>query len=438
MPHLTILGGGPSGLAVGYYARKCNFPFTIYEASDRVGGNCITIKHGEFLFDSGAHRLHDKFEDITKEIRRLLGDDLQKIDAPSQIYHEGKFIDFPLSPFNLLRNLGLYNCWKAGADLIYTRLKKRSDDHSFENFAIHTYGRNLAQRFLLDYSQKLWGLPCRNLSPAISGSRMKGLDLKTFLIEAIFGRQRKSEHLDGSFYYPRMGYGEISEALANFCEGQNIHRRCRVTKIRHDLDRIKTIEVNGSETVEVDLLINTLPINLFISIMDPAVPAEMEILAKSLRFRNVVLVALFIDRAGITANASIYFPDANYPFTRVYEPRNRSRWMAPSGKTSLVAEIPCNGEDELWKGDPARLQQLVIGPLREIFHLAEPEILDSRVVRIPNAYPVLEIGCEEKSEQLFRYLGRFKNLHLSGRSGLFAYTHLHDLMKLGKDLVEAI
>ena len=147
---------------------------------------------------------------------------------------------------------------------------------------------------------------------------------------------------------------------------------------------------------------------------------------------------MFIDRAGITANASIYFPDANYPFTRVYEPRNRSRWMAPSGKTSLVAEIPCNGEDELWKGDPARLQQLVIGPLREIFHLAEPEILDSRVVRIPNAYPVLEIGCEEKSEQLFRYLGRFKNLHLSGRSGLFAYTHLHDLMKLGKDLVEAI
>ncbi len=60
IPHLSILGAGPAGLALGYYAKKHEIPFTLYEARDTPGGNCTTFRHGEFLFDSGAHRLHDR------------------------------------------------------------------------------------------------------------------------------------------------------------------------------------------------------------------------------------------------------------------------------------------------------------------------------------------------------------------------------------------
>ena len=87
---ISILAGGPAGLSVGYYARKHNLPFTIYEASDRVGGNCITHRQGDFLFDSGAHRLHDKDEEVTREIQQLLGDELHRVSAPSQIFFSGK------------------------------------------------------------------------------------------------------------------------------------------------------------------------------------------------------------------------------------------------------------------------------------------------------------------------------------------------------------
>ena len=69
--NITILGGGPAGLAVGYYARKNSLDFTIYEANNHIGGNCITFRHGDFLFDSGAHRLHDKDVEITEEIKSL-------------------------------------------------------------------------------------------------------------------------------------------------------------------------------------------------------------------------------------------------------------------------------------------------------------------------------------------------------------------------------
>ncbi len=87
--HTTILGGAPSGLAVGYYAKKNKLPFTMYEASSRMGGNCISLKRGGFLFDSGADRFHDKYADVTEEVKKLLGEALRKINALSQIYHNG-------------------------------------------------------------------------------------------------------------------------------------------------------------------------------------------------------------------------------------------------------------------------------------------------------------------------------------------------------------
>src|SRR5690606_13993051 len=80
---LNILGGGPAGLAAGYHARKEGLPFRVYEASSEVGGNCRTLRWGNVLFDTGAHRLHDRDPYVTAELRGLLGDDLLEVHAPS-------------------------------------------------------------------------------------------------------------------------------------------------------------------------------------------------------------------------------------------------------------------------------------------------------------------------------------------------------------------
>ena len=235
--HITILGGGTAGLAVGYYARKNRLPFTIYEASNRIGGNCITLKHRDFLFDSGAHRFHNKDVQVTEELKALLGDDFREISVPSQIYYNGRFIDFPLSPLNLLRNLGLYAFAKAGFELVGSKLRGCERNGNFENFALYTYGKTVANSFLLNYSEKLWGLPCNRLSSSISGRRMKGLNLKTFLKEAIFGHAAKTKHLDGSFHYPKMGFGTISEKLGEFCGKENVFKDSRITRILHNHTR---------------------------------------------------------------------------------------------------------------------------------------------------------------------------------------------------------
>ena len=102
---LDILGAGPAGLGVGYYAKQNRIPFSIFELSNYVGGNSKTITNGEFRYDTGAHRLHNKHSSATQMVKELIGEDLKLVNVPSKIYHNGSMVDFPLNISNLLDSL---------------------------------------------------------------------------------------------------------------------------------------------------------------------------------------------------------------------------------------------------------------------------------------------------------------------------------------------
>ncbi|HXV28353.1 MAG TPA: FAD-dependent oxidoreductase [bacterium] len=435
-PHISILGGGPAGLGVAYYAKKASLPFTLYEASSSLGGNARTLSHNGFLFDTGAHRWHDKFPDITADMLELMGSNITKIHVPSQIFYNGRYIDFPLSPFNLIANLGLGKCMRAGFELAGAMLNKsKPNDGSFESFALQTYGRTIAEVFLLNYSEKLWGRPCRLLSPSISGKRLKGLNLSTFLKEVFHGSKAKTEHLDGAFYYPVYGIGMIADEIAKFCGPDLMQTNSRITRLFHDGKRIHTLEINGDAKIKVEEIASTLPLPLLLQLLDPAPEKDVLELSRSLSFRNLILVGVFLNRYLITPNASVYFPTKDFMFSRIYEPKNRSAKMAPQGKTSLLAEIPCSPGDDIWNLKDEDVTKIVCDQLSKIGWVKESELIDTSIHRFPYAYPILEMGFEEKVSKIFDSLRRFENLKLSGRSGEFKYIHIHDLMKMGKNLV---
>ena len=433
--HISILGGGMAGLAVGYYAKKNGIPFTIYEAGNRIGGNCVTFRHGDFLFDSGAHRFHDKDNEITEDIKELVGKDLKKVDIPSRIYHKGKFIDFPLSPLNLMTNLGLSTIVRAAGEVIASKMTDRSEFRNFADFVRRTYGNTIASLFLLNYSEKVWGKPCSELSVRISGERLKGLDVKGLLSAALIRRSAQAEHVEGSFYYPAGGIGTIPRKLAENCGAGNVLQSSRITRIIHDHNRIAAIEVNGEGSLPTREVVSTLPLNTVLQLMDPSPPKEILHCAQQLRFRNVILVALFLNTEAITSAATVYFPAAEFPYTRVYEPKNRSVDMSPSGKTSLVAEIPCQTEDALWHADDNQLTGLFRSHLLRIEWIREEEIIGSAVKRMRYAYPILEVGAEENVQRIHSFLQNFRNLKVSGRNGKFVYAWMHNMMRFGKEIV---
>ena len=60
------------------------------------------------------------------------------------------------------------------------------------------------------------------------------------------------------------------------------------------------------------------------------------------------------------------------------------------------------------------------------------EILDCKVVRMPYAYPILDINSSRYTARAFKYLDTIENLHLIGRNTEFKYLHVHDLFKKSK------
>jgi protoporphyrinogen oxidase len=437
--HVTVLGAGIAGLALGYYARRAGIEATLYERDAVPGGLSVTFAQDGFLFDSGAHRFHDKDEEITRDVQALLGEDLQPVHRPSMIFEGGRFLRFPFRLPDVLGHLGPVLLARCALELVAARLSWRrpGGPESFAAYALGRYGRTMADRFLLGYSQKLWGVPCERLSSRVGGGRLSGLDARQFLVDTVLGRRASPGHVDGSFFYPRRGIGMLADALAAASGPEALRTRTEVASVRHDGRRIESVSLAGGTRFEVDQLVSTLPLETLLARLDPPAPERVRRLAGALVHRDLALVALLLRRESVMAAATVYFPDPRVPFTRLTEPRNRSEAMSPPGHTSLVAEIPCRSGDEHWRADDAELVAAVRRPLERIGWLRGGELVGSRVVRMRHAYPVLAIDHDRSLEPVLRWLGRFENLTLAGRNGRFEYGWMHDALRAGKDVVAA-
>ncbi len=428
---ISILGGGPAGLAVGYYLTKAGLPLTLFESEDTPGGACRTIQVDDVRSDLGAHRLHNVHTDVTEEIQKLLADDLRIVNVPSRVYCRGKWAKFPLTPLGLIKTLGVGAVAKSTISILF---RSAEDADNFQEDAERKYSKRIAKSFLINYSEKLWGQPADTLSPDVSGERLDGLNLRSLMRDLLF--RRHSEHLDGAFYYPRYGFGQITDALASRIN--HIHLSKRATKILHENDRISTIVFDNGEQVNGGRVISTIPITTFLRMLEPAPPEEIIALAETLRFRHVRLVMLVVNRPFVARSASLYFPDKSIPFTRVYEPKNRSVDMSPEDKTALVVEYPYSDGDDIDEMSEKALIENTKRVLESLALVGPEDIIGATDRRIPTAYPILTVDSAVTLGPIMKYIGRFTNLHVIGRSAEFEYTHFHDLMHRGRLLSEEI
>ncbi|MDX1907253.1 MAG: FAD-dependent oxidoreductase [Bacteroidia bacterium] len=436
MIHLDILGGGPAGLFAGYYAKKAQLPFSIYEASGRIGGNCKTFEHGDFKYDSGAHRFHDKNPKMTQEILELMGDEMDEVFAPSFIFYKGKLIHFPITPANMFSKLDPVTLLR-GVYHFLTDKSRIPEVRHFQDYAYRKYGKVIADLFLTNYSHKLWGMPTDQLSTNIAGSRLKELNLQTMITEFLYPN-RKARHLEGAFFYPKDGFGRIMDRVGDYCDWDNIQLNSRITRIFHDHKRITAFEVNGETRVDASVVVSSLPLSLFLQNMDPVAPAHVLEVVRSMKFRHLKLVCIFLDREAVNNAATLYFPDYKYIFTRVYEPRNRSRLMSPPGKTSLIIEVPYSFGDNVENMSDETLLGLVREQFLSTGLIKDTEILDMIVQKLPFAYPILENDFDKKVAVINTYFDQFENLYHTGRSGKFEYSWTHNMMEYGETIVNTI
>jgi protoporphyrinogen oxidase len=441
-----VLGGGLAGLAAGYSLTKANISTTVIEAGPVVGGLSRTERVGEFLYDLGGHRFHTKDKDVDNFIRMLMGDELIEVSRSSKIFLKDRFFDYPLKPLNAIGGLGAFTVARIMADYAFERARSVLGNGrcvSLEDWVVKKFGRTMFNIYFKQYSEKVWGIDCKRISEKWVAKRIRGLSLWSALKNAFFKFSGKDiPTLVDSFVYPRLGIGRISDRLREEIETTNsVLTSSPVIKVKRSGKRITSLMVGGpsGETdVQPGAVISTIPVNTLVKMMDPAPPDDVLEAASNLRFRDLLLVTVMVDRENVTDQTWIYIPEKKIPFGRLHEPKNWSPDMAPAGKTHLVVEYFCFRGDDVWDTSDEEISRQTIEGLEDLGFIESGQVIGTEVLRVPRAYPLFEVGFEDNVQRLFDWLDDFENLHMAGRSGMFEYYNMDHAIISGFEVADEI
>ena len=433
-----VLGGGLAGLAAGWALTQAGRRVQVLEAGGGVGGLARTIVRDGFRFDLGGHRFLTTDARVERLVRELLGPELVMVPRASRIYLRGKWIEYPLKPRSALFGLGLR---RSGAILLgyaaasVARRLRPVPLVSLEDWVVANFGRPLFELYFREYSEKLWGVGCHEISAEWMAQRVQGLSLGAAIRRALLKRGPALPTLADRFIYPRLGIGRIAERLRDEIERSSpIATGTRVVRMRHDGRRIESVIVRrGDQEHELrsEAILSTIPLTQIIQALSPHAPVEVRTAAARMRYRDLVIVAVMLERERATDQTWIYFPGKDIPFGRLHEPTNWSAAMAPPGCTLLVTEHFCFRGDSTWSTSDAELIETTAGHLEKLGFIHRREVRDGMVLRIPAAYPLFEVGYQERSQAVCDYLERFDNLKLAGRGGLFRYYNTDQAIASG-------
>lgn len=443
---IIVLGGGPTGLSAGYVLTKAGFKVKIFEGDSAVGGLSKTIVHDGFRFDLGGHRFFTKDEAVDKFVKDLMDGELLSVPRKSKIYMRNRYFDYPLKPLNAIFGMGLFTTWKILSNYAAERLKgiiKKPDNISLEDWVVSNFGRTMFNVYFKEYSEKVWGIECSKISAEMAAQRISGLSLSKAVKNAFFKFSGMDiPTLADRFLYPKMGIGRISERLTEEIEKHNdVFIDTGVERINHSNFEIESILVKShkySSVIKGSKFISSIPLTKLIKMLHPSPPDDILTAASRLRFRDIVVVAVMINRRRVTDQTWIYIPEMGIPFGRMHEPTNWSEAMAPEGKTILVMEFFSFMNDWIWNESDEKITDITVENMERIGFIKRHEVMDSVVVRAQKAYPLFEVGYAEQCNKLYDYLSRFRNLHIAGRVGMFRYYNMDHAIKSGIEAAEKI
>jgi protoporphyrinogen oxidase len=443
---IVILGGGLTGLSAGHVLTSSGRGVKLYERDHSVGGLSRTIVKGAFRFDLGGHRFVTADTVIDTFVRTLMAEELVAVPRSSKIYLRGKYFDYPLRPLNAVFGLGVPTTMKILADYGVERLKRlvhRKHCVSLEDWVVANFGRTMFSLYFKEYSEKVWGIDCSKISAEWVAQRIKGLSLAKAVKSALFKFKGKDlPTLADRFLYPELGIGRIADRLQEEIRRRNkVFTGTSVVSVHHSGFTIKGITVKNQQNTAVvpgGQFISSIPLTTLVRMLTPSPPQNILNAASQLRFRDIIVVAVMLDRERITNQTWIYIPEKKIPFGRVHEPTNWSAKMAPEGKTLLVMEFFSFQGDAIWNERDDRLADIAIENLVRLGLIKKQEVIESAVIRVPQAYPLFDIGYREHCNEILDYLAKFKNLHVAGRSGMFRYYNMDVAIKSGIETAEHI
>lgn len=441
----VVLGGGLAGLTAGYILSKAEVPVMVLEGNNKVGGLSRTMCHGDYRFDLGGHRFHSKNKETEQFVKDLLKGDYLVVNRKSKIFMKNRLFNYPLRPSNALLGMGIPTTLKAVSDYGIEKIKKVFRDPkniSLEDWVVAHFGRTMFTLYFKEYSEKVWGIECSRISEEWVSNRIRGLSLGVAIKNAFkFGGKNVSTLTD-EFIYPPLGIGQIPDNLSSAISKNNqVITGTKINRVCHngsEITHVITEKSNMQANFEGSDFISSIPITSLVKMLDPAPPADILEAALQLKYRDIVIVTIMLDREQVTDLTWMYLPEQSMPLGRIHEPKNWSPHMAPEGKTHIVAEYFCFKGDTIWNSSDEELASMTVTQLEKLGLIHAHEVIDRCIVRTPKAYPLFEVGYSHYYAKILHYLENFRNLHITGRTGMFKYYNMDRAIESGIDAAEKV
>lgn len=436
---VAIIGAGPAGLTAGYLLSRENVPVTILEADpEYVGGIARTAKYKGYHFDIGGHRFFSKSKEVEDLWTELLPNDMLDRPRSSRIFYNGHFFNYPLKAGEALKKLGIFESTRCVLSYMKARLFPVKNPRSFQDWVSNQFGKRLFNIFFKTYTEKVWGMSCKEISADWAAQRIKGLSLKTAIFNAILPKKKPKDKkaviktLIDTFRYPRKGPGMLWDACADKfkAQGGELEMGMKVVGLKWDESAglwSVAYEDQHKERHEIEArhVISSAPMRQLVNGIQPRMSDQAINAANSLRYRDFLTVVVMLKDKQVFDDNWIYIHDPSVKVGRIQNFKSWSPEMVPDpSMTCYGLEYFCFEGDGLWNSSDADLIERAKQELAKI-GLAQPEdVLDGCVVRQPKAYPVYDDDYARHVNTIREELeARFPTLHLVGRNGMHKYNN---------------
>jgi len=495
--HAVIIGAGPAGLTAAYeLLTRTDLVPIVLEKSDFIGGISRTIRYKGNRIDIGGHRFFSKSDRVMQWWLKILpmqavkGDNAQisyqrqTTTVPaypqgpnpehddrvmlvrhrkSRIYFMRQFFDYPITlSGDTLSKLGLIKTIKIGFSYLRALIFPIKPETNLEEFFINRFGRELYLTFFKSYTEKVWGIECKEISAEWGAQRIKGLSILktiTHILKKLLP-QKKSDiaqkdvetSLIEQFLYPKYGPGQMWEEVAELIQnlGGKILMHTEVEELHHAHGRITAVHARNNQTGQEDWFegehfFSTMPVKELVAKMNPPAPASVKQVSDGLIYRDFITVGVLCSEIKLREKSGelvkdnwIYIQEPDVLVGRLQIFNNWSpSLVADPAHIWIGLEYFCNEGDSLWSRTDAEMIELAKQELSSMNMMEPQDVIDATVIRVPKTYPAY-FGTYDRFPEVISWVDGFENLFLVGRNGMHKYNNQDHSMLTAMTAVDNI
>lgn len=393
---VLIIGGGVTGLSLASYLSKRDY--LVLEKESELGGYCKTEIRGDYVWDYSGHFFHFKNEEIKNYVLENIECDLLQVEKITDIYYNGRIIDFPFQyNINQLDTIEYNECLQDLQNC------KEVDNSTFKSYVRSSLGSGICNKFVIPYNEKLYACNLDELESDSMGRFFPKMISYDELLESL-----ESKSYNDTFIYPIGGSYEYIKSILKRVDTSKIRLNTTISSI--DFDK-KIVTTDSGESIQFESLVSTIPFKNLLKLSNQT--------SDKLSSNKVAVFNLGFNKGTPIKTHWRYFPGSEV-FYRVGFYNN----ILGQEKLSLYVEIGARADEIL---DESALLMQVLADLEDVGIIEDGvhELVDYQFLIMNPAYVHI---TKDSKEMYTDWCSKHNQIgvYSIGRYGSWTYCSIED------------